>query len=398
MNASKLFKQLFHHGENALCKLRTIALKPELQKSQKNYNVSQACKLIGKSDVTLRNHEKLGLIPKARTIKKRHRHERVYNLTEINFLRDHYNTRVHKPKGSNTNILGVINFKGGSTKTYTAICQAQAFAIKGYRVLLIDCDSQGSTSVLAGMNPDKDITSDETLLDILNGSNTDLNSIIKKTHWDGLDLIPANLSLYNAEMIIPHEIQKLAKEGKDHLEPMKRLYSAIKTIEDKYDIIIFDTPPSVGAITTNVLYAANSLLIPIVPSIIDLSSTIQFLNMTAETLSYLPPKEFGIVKMLTTKHNHRKAANELHDVIKATFGPVSLTNYMIESEAITRAASSLQTLYEIQDFVGDKRTYTRAIDYSDRVNNELEMYIKADWDKQVERAIQSQDIANLQEV
>lgn len=381
MKAADIFRTLFNRGEAALSSLRSIALKPELEKKPKDYNAAKACDLIGKSRSTLLNHETDNVIPKARTVKKAKREERVYNLKEINFLRDHYQTRISKPKNGQAIRLAVINFKGGSGKTYTAITNAQAFAIKGYRVLLVDCDSQGSTSILAGMNPDKDISKDETLLNILCGSESNIKSVIKKTHWDGLDLIPANLALYNAEMKIPYEMIQRSKKGEDNTVPFQRLSKAISQVEDEYDIIIFDTPPSVGAITSSVLWTANAILIPMVPNIIDLSSTIQFLRMTAETLEFIDNKNIDLIRIQITKHNHRATANELHDIVKATFGNSVMTNYMIESEAISRAASSMQTLYEVDEVLGDKKSYKRAMDYASKINDELERCFRVLWDK-----------------
>lgn len=389
MKAAQIFRTLFERGETALGSLRSIALKPELEKKPKDYNAAQACELIGKSRPTIVNRELENVIPKARTVKKAKRDERVYNLKEINFLRDYFQTRISKPKGSKAIRLAVINFKGGSGKTYTAITNAQAFAIKGYRVLLIDCDSQGSTSVLAGMNPDKDISSDETLLNILCGKEENIRKIIKKTHWDGLDLIPANLALYNAEMKIPYEMIQRAQKGQDNKIPFQRLAKAIAQVEDEYDIVIFDTPPSVGAITSSVLWSANAILVPMVPNIIDLSSTIQFLRMTAETLEFIDNKNIDLIRIQITKHNHRATANELHDVVKATFGNSVMTNYMIESEAISRAASNMQTLHEVNEVLGDRKSYKRAIDYASKINDELERCFKAIWDKQVNAVLEN---------
>lgn len=382
MKASQIFRTLFERGETALASLRSIALKPELAKKPKDYNIAKACELIGKSRPTLVSHETTA-IETVRTVKKAKREERVYNLQEINTLRNYFQTRVSKPNAGKAIRLAVINFKGGSGKTHTAITNAQAFAIKGYRVLLIDCDSQGSTSVLGGMNPDKDISSDETLLNILCGTETDIKKIIKKTHWDGLDLIPANLALYNAEMKIPYEMIQRARKGEDNKIPFQRLSNALQSVEQDYDIIIFDTPPSVGAITSSVLWAANAILIPMVPNIIDLSSTIQFMRMTAEALEFIDNKNIDLIRIQITKHNHRATANELHDIVKATFGNSVMTNYMIESEAISRAASNMQTLHEVDEALGDKRAHKRALEYASKINDELERCFKVIWDKQV---------------
>lgn len=384
MKASKIFKALYDRGEVALSTLRSVALKPELVKQPKQFNVTQACELIGKTRATLRNKELDNSIQKARTVKKAKRDERVYDLKEINEIREFFGTRIARPKNSKPIILAVTNFKGGVSKSVTSVTQAQSFATKGYRVLLIDGDNQGTTTVLQGKNPDKDIDRTQTLLNILCGDSDDIKSVIQKTHWDGLDFIPGNLSLYNAEMKIPHEVIQRSRNKEDNRVPFQRLTKAIEKVADDYDIIIFDTPPSVGAITTSILWASNAILIPVVPSIIDFSSTVQFLRMTHEMLDFIDEKNIDLIRILITKHNHRTAANELHDVIKQTFGNTVMTNYMIESEAIARAASNMKTLHEVEEVIGDKKAYKRAIDYAAKINDELERCFRTVWEKQAQ--------------
>src|SRR3546814_5236642 len=97
-------------------------------------------------------------------------------------------------------LLAVQNFKVCVGKSNTAVHLAQNLAIRGYRVLLIDCDSQASATTLFGYVPDLDLSEDETLYPSLReGERETLEYAIKKTHFDGLDLIPANLRLFQSE-------------------------------------------------------------------------------------------------------------------------------------------------------------------------------------------------------
>ena len=133
MKASKIFKTLYDRGETALSTLRSVALKPELVKQPKEFNVTQACELIGKTRATLRNKEIDNSIQKARTIKKAKRDERVYNLQEINELREFFGTRIARPINSKPIVLAVTNFKGGVSKSVTSVTQAQSLRQKGIR-------------------------------------------------------------------------------------------------------------------------------------------------------------------------------------------------------------------------------------------------------------------------
>src|SRR3546814_587919 len=115
-------------------------------------------------------------------------------------MRGTFGTRPWRAPSDPVSILAVQNFKGGVGKSTTAVHLAQNLAIRGYRVLLIDCDSQASATTLFGYVPDLDLSEDETLYPYLReGERGTLEYAIKKTHFDGLDLIPANLRLFQSE-------------------------------------------------------------------------------------------------------------------------------------------------------------------------------------------------------
>ena len=97
-------------------------------------------------------------------------------------------------------IIAVQNFKGGVGKSTVSVHLAQYLAMHGYRVCLIDCDSQGSSTMMLGYVPDLDISEDDTLYPFIrNAEMSSLAYAVRETHWDGLWLVPANLRLYSAE-------------------------------------------------------------------------------------------------------------------------------------------------------------------------------------------------------
>jgi chromosome partitioning protein len=376
-NASTIFRNLFEAGSKAFKLIRETAVAPEKTKKLKEWGISEVAEMVNRTSQTLRNLEDSGKIPKARQAQHGKRVDRIYSLKEINHLRDLLGTRPKKPAGSETAILGFVNFKGGAGKTTSAIGAAQYFAQKGYRVLFIDCDSQASATQMFGYIPDEDFEDTDTILNILIDTEKNMSSMIKKTYWDGLDLIPANLSLYNAELIIPTQIGKMGNQ----LAFYNRLNTGLKMIADEYDIIILDCPPSMGMISINAIFAANALVIEMPPVIVDFASTIQFFKMVSEVMDRLPKKTYSFIRILITKYNGRTTAKQLQDLLRGFFGQYLMSNNMIESEAISKAASNMQTLYEIDKFDGDKRTYERAIQQSNNVNEELESLIQVMWTK-----------------
>ncbi len=390
MDAKELFAKLYASSSDALVKFQSTALSPNKEKKLKEWGITDAGAMIGRTPQSIRVLEDQGKIPQARKIQKSKKEERVYSLGEINHIRDFLGTRPRKPKNVPPLTIAITNFKGGVTKSTTAITVAQNFALKGYRVLVVDGDNQATETHLHGLIPDNDIKSEETLLDILIGDSTDIKKIIRKTHWDGLDLIPANLSLYNAEMIIPAQIYDYQHTHSEPLAFYRRLYDAFQQINDDYDLIIFDAPPSLGCITMNLLYAANAILIPLPPQVVDFSSTIQFLNMLQETFDKLPKINYSFVRILLTRYKTASAsAREMEGMIRQCFGQYVLSNHVIESEAVAKAAANLKTIYEMEPHANERKTYERVIQSANHVCDEIEMLMKITWRSYVQHQQQT---------
>jgi len=382
-NAVTTFKYLYEKTSQAFSDIREIALSPENKKIPREWGISETAEMVGRTAQTLRNIEDSGKLPKARVVKKGKREERVYNLKEINLLREYFKTRPSKPKGCQPAIIGFANFKGGVTKTTTTVNVGQPFAMKGYRVLAIDGDSQASLTQMFGHIPDEHIDEKETLLDILTGESNDIRRIIKKTHWDGLDIIPANLGLYNTELILPTQITKYATETGKVLPFHNRLNESLKAVYDDYDLILIDCPPSMGMVSINAVWAANALVITMPPSMVDFASTKQFFKMLMEIMERLPSKVYAFTRILLTKFSDRRVAKDINETLKTYIGSYLMSSQMVASEAISKAGAEMKTLYEVDKFIGSKSTYTRALQYADLVNKELESLIKTMWEKSV---------------
>lgn len=384
MNASQLFKQLYDNASKSLSLFQQTALTPHNKKELKEWGITDAASMIKRSPQQIRTLEDQNKIPKARTIMKGKREERIYSLKEINYLRDYFGTRNAKPQNAPAAIISVVNFKGGATKSTTAINLGQYFSLKGYKVLLIDGDSQGSTTQMFGYIPDKDVKPSQTLLEVLIGGSEDLSPLIENTHWDGIDLIRSNLSLFNAELIIPAQVAEHSSKTGQQLPFYARLHNALEKIQNQYDMVIFDAPPSLGMVTMNILYASNCVLIPMPPYVVDYASTVQFLNMVYETFDRLPNMSYAFVRILLSRYkNNSIPAKEIEDLTRQFLGQYIMSNYMIESEAVSKAASNLKTIYEMDPHRNEQRTYARAKEYFDRVGDELETLIKMMWDRSI---------------
>ncbi|QIK42359.1 AAA family ATPase [Pontivivens nitratireducens] len=253
-----------------------------------------------------------------------------FTLEEVLTLRDHFATegsrskeyRPYRPTGLPAKIVAVANFKGGVAKTATATHLAMSAALDGYRVLVIDLDSQGSMSSIFGATiedewqtvfpliardyaqslqaenrarmarGDSPLPFDEMLAEALKITSQD---IITKTHWPNIDLIGAQLNLYWAEFQIP--VWRTTARGWKLWEALNNRLEADGVL-DEYDIVILDTPPALGYLTINGLAAADILMVPLGASFLEFDSTGRFFDMLHATFSSIEQGENAAARAL----------------------------------------------------------------------------------------------------
>jgi chromosome partitioning protein len=146
-------------------------------------------------------------------------------------------------------IVAVVNQKGGVGKTTSTINLGAALAEEGARVLLVDFDPQGALSVGLGLNPH---AMDTTVYNLLLDRSVKLADVVTPSKIPGLDLIPSNIDLSAAEVMLVNEV---ARE--------QLLKSALAPAQGTYNYILIDCPPSLGLLTVNALTAADAVLIPL---------------------------------------------------------------------------------------------------------------------------------------
>ena len=246
-----------------------------------------------------------------------------FTLDEVLRLRAHFAAEGSRakeylpwrPKGLPAKIVAVANFKGGVGKTSTCAHLAMSAALDGYRVLVIDLDSQGSmTSIFGGRVADEwqtvfpliarhyathliaenqgrlargdaPLPLDETMLE---AQKTTAQDLIQKTHWPNIDLIGAQLNLYWAEFQIP--VWRMQARGWKLWDALSDRLAADGAL-DAYDVVFLDTPPALGYLTINGLAAADILLVPVGASFLEFDSTGRFFDMLHSTFSSIEAGE-----------------------------------------------------------------------------------------------------------
>lgn len=375
---------LFERSLDVLNSLRSRSQDGERQQRlSPRFSITRTASLVGRSAAAIRDAERDGRLP---AIERTSSNRRIgYTLAEINNMRELFGTRPWRVAGDPLAVLAVQNFKGGVGKSTVSAHLAQYLAIQGYRVCLIDCDSQGSTTALFGYVPDLDIEEEATLYPFIRSSEMgSLAYAVRETHWDGLYLIPANLKLYSAE----YELAARIARGGPQL--LNRLAEGIETIGDHFDVVILDPPPALGTISLSVMRAANALLVPIPPTVVDFTSTTSFFGMLVETMQALEagnlPVNLSWMRLVATRADEQKSMQrELMTLMRSLFGDLMLRTPIKDSAEIDNASARLMTVYELDGPVTSRDTYNRCMTYLNGVNEEIETLIRLTWKSQEEK-------------
>lgn len=367
-------QELVRRSSNMRRALRNAQFESRAGKTiDKRYGLKEAEALVGRTSQTIRDNEAKGTLPKPELDEKGRR--LGFTLEQINAMRDRFGTRMRRAPEDPTAVIAIQNFKGGVGKTTTSVHLAQYLSQSGLRALLVDCDPQASSTAAFGLLPDDEIDLETTLYPYLIGEERSLHYAVRRTYWDGLSLIPANLQLYGAE----YELAETAKRG-----GLEILNQGIKTIADDFDVIILDPPPALGMISLNVLHAANAMIIPMSPASYDLYSTISFFGLLAEALESIDrlvgETDYHFVRLLITRYDDQKPAQAaLASLAREAFGHYVLKSAIKTTAELDNAGIRLQTLYELDRPSGSRRTYQRAINMFDAAHAEIEHLIRSNW-------------------
>jgi chromosome partitioning protein len=374
--------ELAEAGERMIERLRKKAFLPEDRKGLAvRYGIAEAAQLLGCSTNRIRMAEEDGRLPPAPPTENGRRPG--YSIEDLLNMRKVLGASPARRDLDPPAIIAVQNFKGGVGKSTVTTHLAHYLAVQGFRVLVVDCDSQATTTTLFGFNPHFNIMREQTLYPYLSIDPTevDLFYAVQKTPWPNVDIIPSNLELFDVE----YELAAAGADGGSVLASrFRKLKQGLQDLARGYDIVLLDPPPALGTISLAVMQAANALLVPLAATTPDFCSTVQFLSMMEQVTAQLTNAgitvEYDFVRLICSKFDANDPSHAMvRQIMEQAFGPSLLPIPILESAEISHAALRMMTIYELERPIGTPKTHKRCRTNLDEAMSQIEALVRRSW-------------------
>ena len=195
---------------------------------------------------------------------------------------------------SKTQIISVLNQKGGVGKTTTVINLAAGLALQNKKILVVDLDPQGNATT--GLGISNSDNSDNTIYSVLNGTKK-ISEIIKKTQFQNIDLISSNVDLSGLEV-------ETAGDTRRAFILKDQIMAYLNDFNNKYEYVLIDCPPSLSLLTVMALVTSSSLLVPLQTEFFALEGLTQLMKTIERVKINLNP-ELKIRGILLTMYDKR---------------------------------------------------------------------------------------------
>jgi chromosome partitioning protein len=223
-----------------------------------------------------------------------------------------------------THVIAVANEKGGVAKTTTVISLGGALVESGYEVLLVDLDAQANLSLGLNINP---ATVRRSVADMLLNS-ASLISISRESNVPGMDVVPSNADMSMAERFLP------VRQNYEYI--LKNIFLSTQSLSS-YDFVLLDCPPSLGAVTTNALSAAQFVIIPTQPEYFSAHGLRNLMAMIRRVRTQTNP-DLAYFILITMMDRRNRIHRTLSEQLRLTFKD-GLLETVIEIDTKLRESS-----------------------------------------------------------
>lgn len=231
-------------------------------------------------------------------------------------------------------IISFINFKGGCTKTTSAVGLGSALAMRGLRVLIVDCDPQSHIAVHVGIEED-DV--ELSIRDVLINRKMDVTDIVWKTSSENLFVVPSGRNLLDVREVLSN------RPRRDAL-----LSRSLGPAIGKFDYIIIDTPPDEGLLSVNAMYACEYFIVPTPLDSFSLRGMNPLFDAIGAMQDAYDTRKLELLGILINRYDQRlKTENRRNlDELKDVFSGKIFKTYIRSDEQIRMAQASGQTIFE----------------------------------------------------
>jgi chromosome partitioning protein len=294
-------------------------------------------------------------------------------------------------------VIVFTNFKGGSAKTTSSVHFAQYMALAGYRVLLIDLDSQGSATAQFGLDPATEVGRENSFAGWIaardGGPPVAAASLCGATYWPTIDLVPAGAVLAEAEERLSRRAAAGMAEGTLYFEELTAFLAAAGA---PYDLVVVDTRPDVNMLMTAALHAATGVVVPTRATMTDLASTGEFFAHLAGYVADFRAAfgrglDFAFTRILVSAHDPTDRSQEaLCALLRERFGELVLPGAFLHSRVMGTAGFGKETLYEYEPST-DRAAYNRVLASANAINRAIEQEMLLAWRRPAGQARAAQE-------
>lgn len=241
-----------------------------------------------------------------------------------------------------TNVISIVNQKGGVGKTTTTVNLSAYLAQRGKKVLVVDLDPQGNATSGYGFDKSELETSVYDLL----VNETPITEVIRSTNRKNLDICPTNINLAGAEVEL---VSAMSRET-----ILKR---ALDTVSQNYDFVLIDCPPSLGLLTLNALAASTDVIVPIQGEYYALEGLTQLIDTINLVRKHLNPT-IGIFGVVITMFDGRtQLTRQVTEEVKKYFGDKVFSTVIPRNIRLAEAPSYGKTIAEYDPRSRGGQTY-----------------------------------------